>query len=1465
MINKLFCALMALMLWPASARAQADPMLNTPLTFEAAVAGATVSFRLTPDAPNIYYSKDGTNWILFNYGYNDEHTISIQLNNVGDKVAFRGDNPAYGSASEESSCHISCTEDCYVYGNIMSLISTSYTNLIRFEGGTNKNFSYLFYNNEHLLSHPTKDLVLPATRLSNSCYKGMFYHCTKLARAPELPTTEFEQADNCYESMFEGCTSLIKAPVLPAINLNNDCYKRMFYGCSNLSYVDCYAPSYYYIYMYDTYMQNWLYDVSATGVFINHTPNDDISSYVPAGWTILDYHEVNNSWSNLKGYMEQNSYIKLTGNCTAGGSDTYLNVPSGKTVELDLNGYIINRGLDDLSTNGHVILIESGGTLTIKDDSNSGEGKIKGGKCSSHGGGIYNAGTLIIQSGSIKENRTYQYGGGIYNTGSLTISGGNITGNSSSSDSGGGIYNSGTLEISGLITINNNTSGVNPNNVYLCSEKIITISSSLDSDTRIGITAANSPRVFTSGLSGKGNASNFTSDNNSYIVTLYNDEAQLSNVVVVASAVITGIDTPEAATDLDDDATCSTTGVESNSVAWKTGETDATSATAGNEYTVYVTLTPSNGYAFTNNTTATINGNTANVSLNNNGQLTASYTFPATEKRSVDWNTSPTASPIIYGQALSSSTLDGGSASVAGSFAWTDPDLKPTATSDYSVTFTPTDATNYNSISHDVNLIVNKKALTITAKDQTFTYGGSITTGPSQVITEGLVNGDYLSEISLSTSGYNYTTDGTITPSNAKIYNGGYVTNRYNINYVQGKLTINKKDLAITAEAKSKEYGEADPTLTYTYEGLEGSDAITGSLTRAAGEDYGTYAISQGSLTAGDNYNISYTEANFTINKATLTVTADDKSKTYGDANPPFTVSISGFKKSENSNVLTSQPTAACSATVASGVGNYTITPSGGEATNYSFSYTNGKLTVGAKTLTDEMVAISNNSKVYTGENQKPTVTITDNAANITESDYTITNNGGTNVGNYSVSVVAKGNYTGTVTKTNCFNISAYDISNAGLTITAIDDQTYTGSAITPTTTVTATNINKVVTADYGYSANINVGTVNVTLTGTGNYTGTKTNATTFQIVPKALEDGMIEAIADQTYTGDDIEPDLTVTHNTMPLTKGTHYTAAFFNNTNTTDAPTVTITACDGSNYSGTASANFSIVQANLNTATVNGSSKTVDYDGTTSPAIDPLTVNFPVADYTIKYRKTYETPVTDVAAIPTNAIGEYTVVLKPTDNGNLTGEKVTSYTVNVQLPVSLKQSEWTTYYDERFDLATPAGYQAYKVSAASASSVTAEAIGYIPQGVPVILKTTESGTSSNSMTVKFNESRTTPAISGNDAAFIGVPSTSAGVTPAGTNFILVGDKFVLYEGTDAIPAHRCYLNFVGSPSRSIEIVFGDEETTGLSAPPKPTLQEEQERWYDIQGRRIEKPTKKGMYIKDGQKVVITGKEGWL
>jgi hypothetical protein len=100
---------------------------------------------------------------------------------------------------------------------------------------------------------------------------------------------------------------------------------------------------------------------------------------------------------------------------------------------------------------------------------------------------------------------------------------------------------------------------------------------------------------------------------------------------------------------------------------------------------------------------------------------------------------------------------------------------------------------------------------------------------------------------------------------------------------------------------------------------------------------------------AAGNYTLTQpTGLTANITPATLTVSANNKSRTYGLPNPPLTVSYSGFVNSEGTNVLTGTPSLNTSATTNSLPGTYTIIAGAGtlNATNYNFAFFNGTLTV---------------------------------------------------------------------------------------------------------------------------------------------------------------------------------------------------------------------------------------------------------------------------------------------------------------------------------------------------------------------------------------------------------------------------------------------------------------------------------------------------------------------------------------
>ncbi|MBZ9988118.1 filamentous hemagglutinin N-terminal domain-containing protein [Mesorhizobium sp. BH1-1-5] len=116
-----------------------------------------------------------------------------------------------------------------------------------------------------------------------------------------------------------------------------------------------------------------------------------------------------------------------------------------------------------------------------------------------------------------------------------------------------------------------------------------------------------------------------------------------------------------------------------------------------------------------------------------------------------------------------------------------------------------------------------------------------------------------------------------------------------------GQLSVAKRAVAVTATpGQSKTYGDADPSsYGYTYSDLGTGASLVGTLSRDAGENAGSYAIGQGTLTSANNanYDISYVGADFTIDKRAVTVTVDQgQSKIYGNADPSlYTYSVSNL------------------------------------------------------------------------------------------------------------------------------------------------------------------------------------------------------------------------------------------------------------------------------------------------------------------------------------------------------------------------------------------------------------------------------------------------------------------------------------------------------------------------------------------------------------------------------------------
>jgi filamentous hemagglutinin family protein len=269
-------------------------------------------------------------------------------------------------------------------------------------------------------------------------------------------------------------------------------------------------------------------------------------------------------------------------------------------------------------------------------------------------------------------------------------------------------------------------------------------------------------------------------------------------------------------------------------------------------------------------------------------------------------------------------------------------------------------------------LTVTTAPLTITATNQSKTYGDTLALGSSAFTASGLQNSETVASVTLISAGAMASANVSsspyaITPSAAS--GGTFTASNYSITYVDGVLTVNPATLSYTATTATLTYGSAVPSLSGTVIGFVNSEtqasATTGTLaflsSATSSSNVGSYAINGSGLTANNgNYIFVQEPGNataLTVTTAPLTITATNQSKTYGDTlalgSSAFTAS--GLQNSETvASVTLISAGAMASANVSSSP--YAITPSaasGGTftASNYSITYVDGVLTVNPATL----------------------------------------------------------------------------------------------------------------------------------------------------------------------------------------------------------------------------------------------------------------------------------------------------------------------------------------------------------------------------------------------------------------------------------------------------------------------------------------------------------------------------------
>ena len=450
------------------------------------------------------------------------------------------------------------------------------------------------------------------------------------------------------------------------------------------------------------------------------------------------------------------------------------------------------------------------------------------------------------------------------------------------------------------------------------------------------------------------------------------------------------------------------------------------------------------------------------VSLGN-GTLTinkAHLTVTADNQSRVYGATNPTFTETISG------FVNGENASVvtgSGTGSSTAINTTNVGTATITASNTGLSASNYD-FSNLVNgtLTINKAALTVTANAASTTYSGLAYSGGNGVSYSGFMNGE-TSAVLGGTVAYGGTSQTATNAGSYLITPSGLTSGNYSLSYTNGTLTINPATLTVTANAASRLYGATNPALSGTVTGFVNGELLANvtsgteifSTSALGSSNVGNYAITGSGLTANNgNYVFVQAAGNsaaLTINKAHLTVTADNQSRLYGAANPTFTETISGFVNGENASVVSGTGAGSSTAINTTNVGTATITASntGLSASNYDFSnLVNGTLTINkaALTVTANAASTTYNGVAYSGGNgvgYSGFVNSETSAVLGGSLAYGGTSQGATNAGSYVItpSGLTSGNYS--------FNYAdgALTINKALLTVTgsAVANKIYDG------------------------------------------------------------------------------------------------------------------------------------------------------------------------------------------------------------------------------------------------------------------------------------------------------------------------------------------------------------------------------------------------------------------------------------
>jgi len=740
---------------------------------------------------------------------------------------------------------------------------------------------------------------------------------------------------------------------------------------------------------------------------------------------------------------------------------------------------------------------------------------------------------------------------------------------------------------------------------------------------------------------------------------------------------------------------------------------------------------------------------------------------------------------------------------------------KPENSGTYLVKAIIAESTNYNGATTDpVEFTISKATFTPTVSITGWAYGESASS-PSVSGVPGSVTVTYQYKV----QGADDNTYTDIVPTNVGTYTVQATiaeTDNYNAASATTDFTISKADINPTVSITSWTYGgtanspsvsenPGSGTVTYKYK-VQGANDNTYSTDVPT--NAGTYTV-QATIAETGNYNGKTITTDFTISKVALTVTANPQTITYGDEPTNDGVTYSGFVNSETASVLSGTLAYTYNYSQYGDVGStYTITPSGLSATNYDISYTPGALTVTPKEVG---LTWGETSLNYNGSAQAPTATATG-----------LVNNDEVGVTVSGAKTDAGSSYIATASALTGTKARNYELPSAATTTFSINPATLTEAILSETSST--------------YDGTVK--TITVSTVKAGGLVVSENNVYTVSYKYKQTSEATTEtdvAASEIKNAGYYI---VTITPNTSNLTGSA--TASYTINpksigdeTNPADGFTVSI----GEGNSLIVKDGETTLTENDTTVTNNGSSlrystRRVAGKGNYSGF---FTVRNAIANFQNDGNGGTEYSATFVAE---NAYGPAS---NNTDNGH----------------------------------ALPSGITAYIITSISGNVANAVALDYIPEGVPVVLLSNAASGEFLVQNASGHTAITDAQISNNmlEEVTTSTPDYNDDERTdhyqtahfnARTIYLLSHNEFV-HNMDGYLDKGKVYLNpnhnsgGDGGGGGSRLFINWDETTSIENYPPSTIHHPLSSKWYTLDGRRlIGQPTRKGIYLRDGQKMVV-------